>query len=79
MVDGRDEGAKDGVDEEEAHKVARTAVTRLVHERPFESRREAGATTTTKPRLFDLLQDPLVSLEKNLFGLQHGMRFEQVP
>jgi hypothetical protein len=40
----------------------------LVHEGPFQTRREAGSSATTKTRVFDLLDDPRVAFENDVLG-----------
>lgn len=45
------------------------AIGGLVHETPLQSGGETGTTASTKTGLFHLVQDPVMALEKNLFGL----------
>ena len=40
---------------------------RLVHETPLEAAGEASPTTSAQPRVFDLLDDPRVAFEDDIF------------
>ena len=40
---------------------------RLVHETPLEAAGEASPTTSAQPRIFDLLDDPRVAFEDDIF------------